>query len=183
MMCDTSGRWYVLLVVKGRVPVRDGRLRGGLPDGGRTMDTFYSRTGSQASSGTDSTTCWHFLLEPTRSHRSTTATWTRWNVTNATQAQIRAQALRTKVRDTSRDLRRRAASYATTSARSRDALTGASVSSVRGRAIGSKVVHNLMTFAHGEFRVACRSTPLARACSSRSSARPTTPRRARAAGI
>jgi hypothetical protein len=57
MMCDTSGRWYVLLVVKGGVvlPRKDGRLVGGLPDpvGGPLLKP----DGSQASSGTGSTTC------------------------------------------------------------------------------------------------------------------------------
>jgi hypothetical protein len=171
MMCDTSGRWYVLLVVKGGVaPVpKDGRPYGAvyLDPGGRTMDTFYSPDGVAGKLGDG----FYDMLSPLLLRAdAVTSKHDRYKADEVGTSQtrrrlrIRAQALRTKVRDTVRDLHRKTCRFLCDnfSAIYVTPFTGASVSSVRGRAIGSKVVRNLMTFAHGEFRVALQKYAAAR---------------------
>ena len=70
------------------------------------------------------------------------------------RVRAKAQALRTKVHDTVRDLHRKSARFLCANFRAIHVtpFTGASVSSVAGRTIFNDSVRNLMTFAHGEFR-------------------------------
>jgi hypothetical protein len=93
-------------------------------------------------------TCWHFCCsEPTRSHRSTTATRPDEVGTSQTRRRlrIRAQALRTKVRDF-RDLPQ-TCRFLCDNFSAITPPNGARCRACGAGQSGSKVVHNLMTFA------------------------------------
>lgn len=161
MMCDTSGRWYILLVVKGSVAARPSEKPYGpvyMDPGGRTMDTFYSPDGVAGKLGDG---FYDLILPLLVRADDATGKNDRYKAEGLKTARtrrrlrIRAQALRTKVRDTVRDLHRKMCRFLCDNFSTiyLPPFTGAAVSSVRGRTIGSKVVRNLMTFAHGEFRV------------------------------
>jgi putative transposase len=168
MMCDTSGRWYILLVIKGAVAPRPAERPFGavfLDPGGRTMDTFYSPDGIAGKLGDG----FYGLIAPlllkadavtSKCDRMTVAGRSR----TRRRLRIRAQALRTKVRDTVRDLHRKMCRFLCDNFGSIyvTPFTGQTMAAIKGRPIASKAVRNMMTFAHGEFRVKLQEYAAAR---------------------
>jgi putative transposase len=159
---DERGKWYLIQPIKTPIapipPADSAKLGEGYVDpGGRTFLTVYCPEGVVMKIG-DGTydLLKHKLIKADNCMSAATllksAGGHGWKVKRIRR---RAQALRTKVRNVIRDLHRKTCSLlcANFNAIFLPPLDVTGMSQIGNRVINNKAVRNLMTFAHGEFRV------------------------------
>lgn len=171
-----TGKWYILLPRK--APSKEPEPMWAsqaynsvfLDPGGRTFQTFYSPDGVAGKLGDD------FYkgrrMEATL-HRADKLMGKAAKLANQTgegrrrrRIIIRAQALRTKVRDTVRDLHRKACHFLCANFKHIfiPKFQAQKMTQVGRRVLGSSAVRNLTTFAHSEFRNKLLEYGARRAC-------------------